>query len=568
MNVGIAQMGGVHNYSDSSYIAPRDMAQQSDFLGSKGSFPSKPRDQWQFGFFAGMPFVDGDCEPAILGVGKGIQSISHGFGIHLRKAVGYMFSVRTSFAYYNMLGLDYQPNANYNNNPVIERLYLNAPRGYIHNHRTRSFVGSLEGLISFSNIMFHTKQKRWNIYGLIGFSGFVYNTKLNMMDHDGKAYDVFTDVARAYSQGVKATTLRKMLRDKLDGSYETQAISNNRKSAFGSDWNVRYGLSYGFGLEYRMGKSWSLNIEYKRIKSEDDYIDGWYRQSGDLRYAVFTSEPDNIHFTQLGANFNLGSSKKRVPPLWWLNPLEFAYADLKDNKSSIAKMFKVKDDDNDGVLNELDLEPNTPDGCPVDTHGVTADTDGDGVPDCLDKEKLTLQKCFPVDADGVGNCPEPACCDSLAAKIAACCDNKTKGNSTECTIDELPSIQFYGNNYKLSKDAEAILSVVAEKMKNNPNCNIKVVGYGAKTKAAQQLSWDRVNAIIRYMVEQQGISKNRFIFEYGRSEDGDLLSVDLFGTMESGPNTVQPPHPQLRGSKKAKSNSSQGARTRGGVFNK
>ncbi|MCU0323360.1 MAG: OmpA family protein [Chitinophagaceae bacterium] len=223
-------------------------------------------------------------------------------------------------------------------------------------------------------------------------------------------------------------------------------------------------------------------------------------------------------------------------------------------------MFKVKDDDNDGVMNELDLEPNTPSGCPVDTHGVTADTDGDGVPDCLDKEKLTLQKCFPVDADGVGNCPEPACCDSLAAKIATCCDNKGgkggKGgnddNGKECAIDELPSIQFFGNNYKLTKDAEAILSVLAEKMKNNPNCNVKVVGYGKKTKAAQQLSWDRVNAIIRYMVEQQGISENRFIFEYGRSEDGDVLSVDLFGTMESGPNTVQPPHPQLRNSKAAK----------------
>ncbi len=551
--VASAQMGGVHNYSDTSYISPRDLSQQSDFLNNKGSFPAKPRDAWQIGFFAGMPFVDGDCEPAILGVGKGIQSISHGFGVHVRKAMGYVFSIRTSAAYYNMVGLDYQPNSNLNNNPVIERLYGNAPRGYIHNHRTMAFVGSVEGLISFSNIMFHTKQKRWNIYSLIGFSGFAYNTKLNMMDGSGNRY-AFEQVADAYTRGVKATTLRTMLRNMTDKSYETQAVANNRKSAFGSDWNVRYGLSYGFGLEYRMGKAWSINFEYKRIKTEDDYIDGWHRQSGDLRFAVFTSEPDNLHFGQIGANFNLGSGKKRVPPLWWLNPLEFAYADLKDNKSAIAKMFKVKDDDNDGVMNELDLEPNTPDGCPVDTHGVTADTDGDGVPDCLDKEKLTLQKCFPVDADGVGNCPEPACCDSLAAKIATCCDNKggKGGDSKECTIDELPSIQFYGNNYKLSKDAEAILSVVAEKMKNNPNCNVKVVGYGKKTKAAQQLSWDRVNAIIRYMVEQQGISESRFIFEYGRSEDGDVLSVDLFGTMENGPNTVQPPHPQLRNSKTAK----------------
>jgi hypothetical protein len=31
---------------------------------------------------------------------------------------------------------------------------------------------------------------------------------------------------------------------------------------------------------------------------------------------------------------------------------------------------------------------------PVDTHGRALDTDGDGVPDYLDKELLTQQKCF------------------------------------------------------------------------------------------------------------------------------------------------------------------------------
>ena len=31
----------------------------------------------------------------------------------------------------------------------------------------------------------------------------------------------------------------------------------------------------------------------------------------------------------------------------------------------------------------------TPAGAPVDTHGVSRDTDGDGVPDCKDKELIT-----------------------------------------------------------------------------------------------------------------------------------------------------------------------------------
>lgn len=554
-----AQLGGVHNYSDSSYISPRDLKQQNDFLGNKGSFPAKPRDQYQFGIFAGYPYVDGDAPTAFKGLGKGLQAYTYGFGISLRKAMGYVFSIRSSFAYYNMLGLDYQPNSNFNNSQTIRNLYENAPRGYIHNHRTMAFVPSLEGLVSLSNIMFHTKQKRWNIYGLFGYGALIYNTRMNMMKPDGTSYATeFQEVANAYTAGVKRVKLRAMLRDKLDGSYETLADVNDRRPGLNKNWHLRHCFTSGVGIEYRMGKKWSLTLEYKRMQTRDDYVDGWYRQSGDLRYAVFTSEWDNVAFAGLGANFNIGNSKKRVPPLWWLNPLEFAYADLANNKAAIAKMFKVKDDDNDGVLNELDLEPNTPEGCPVDTHGVTADTDGDGVPDCKDKEKLTLQKCFPVDADGVGNCPEPPCCDSLANKIQKCCNGTgvVGQHSKDCTLEDLPAIQFYANSYKLSSDAEALLSVVADKMRNNPNCNIKVVGYGNKTKAQQQLSWDRVNAIIRYLVEQQGIAENRFIFTYGNAADGDLLSVDLLPTMETGPNTVQPPHPQLRkASKPAKKKS-------------
>lgn len=540
-----AQLGGVHNYSDTSYISPRNMSQQGDFLKNKGNFPSKPRDQWQAGFFVGFPYIDGDCPMAFHGLGKGLQSYAYGFGVHVRKAMGYVMSVRTSFAYYNMLGLDYQPNGNLNNSPTILALYANAPKGYVHNYRTMAFVGSIEALISLNNIMFHTKQQRWNLYGLLGYTALNYRTRMNLMDGAANRY-LFENVTQYYSQGWTRQQLRSALRDMADDSYETDAEVNDRRPGIIKHYQLRHCFSSGLGIEYRMGKSWSLSLEYKRIQTRDDYVDGWFRQSGDLRYPVFTSEWDNIAFGQLGANFNIGNSKKRTPPLWWLNPLEFVYSDLKDTRKAVAAKFVVKDADKDGVMDELDLEPNTPEGCPVDTHGVTADTDGDGVPDCKDKEKLTLQKCFPVDADGVGTCPEikPACCDSLRPVPVP---EPTK----ECRIGDLPSIQFKANNYQLSNDAEAVLAVVADKMKLNPNCNIKVVGYGLPTKRSQQLSWDRVNAVIRYLVEQQNIAENRFIFEYGNKSTTDALSVDLIGTMESGPNTVKRPYAELPKKKEA-----------------
>jgi hypothetical protein len=47
-------------------------------------------------------------------------------------------------------------------------------------------------------------------------------------------------------------------------------------------------------------------------------------------------------------------------------------------------------------------------GCALDSTGAVidkTDSDGDGVPDCRDKEKFTDKGCFPVDQDGVGSCP-------------------------------------------------------------------------------------------------------------------------------------------------------------------
>jgi len=60
------------------------------------------------------------------------------------------------------------------------------------------------------------------------------------------------------------------------------------------------------------------------------------------------------------------------------------------------------------------------------------------------------------------------------------------------------------------------------------------------------LSWDRVNAIINYLVDKEGIGADRFVFKYGQ-EGGDCNTVDLQdGTGDEGPTTVPAPHPNLR----------------------
>ncbi len=152
---------------------------------------------------------------------------------------------------------------------------------------------------------------------------------------------------------------------------------------------------------------------------------------------------------------------------------------------------------------------------------------------------LTPQKCFPVNADGIGTCPEEPCCKELRDKIGT-----GVVVADDCGLSSLPSVSFAAGKATLTNNNMSVLARVASQIKNAPNCRIRVVGRGTSDKRTQQLSWQRVKNIINYFVARQGIGQDRFIFSYG--EEGSPNTVDLISTRESGPNTVPAPHPNLR----------------------
>ncbi len=113
---------------------------------------------------------------------------------------------------------------------------------------------------------------------------------------------------------------------------------------------------------------------------------------------------------------------------------------------------------------------------------------------------------------------------------------------SQCT-GSLPSLIF-SDQLQLKEASWTQINSIAQQIKNTPECKIKAQGHGSSSKVTQQLSWSRVNAVIRHFVEKQGISPSRFIFEYGN--EGDPNTVDLVFTNEDGPSTVPSPHPNLR----------------------
>ena len=100
--------------------------------------------------------------------------------------------------------------------------------------------------------------------------------------------------------------------------------------------------------------------------------------------------------------YNLGRSKKRVEPLYWVNPLDAAYSDIAELKQ--RPKFDLTDTDQDGVIDMLDQENETPAGAPVDTRGVTLDSDNDGLADYKDEEPYSPPG-YQVSEKGVAQIP-------------------------------------------------------------------------------------------------------------------------------------------------------------------
>ncbi|HEU0064309.1 MAG TPA: OmpA family protein [Flavisolibacter sp.] len=515
--------GTGYDVADSSVVPSRRLPQYTEFMNGTYNYPAKPRNQWEIGIKAGVPAISGDVAAKLPTLG---------LGLHIRKAFGYVFSARLEYNYLWTKGLNWLPSTNYYNNPAwIANGYTPGAQPVYYNYKTTIQDLSLQGVFSLNNIRFHKSKTGINFYAFGGVAGMIYDARVNALDANNKPYN-FSGITPGTWKTRHAT--RDQLKSLLDDTYETPAEShgNRRPKLFGQTFKVVGNV--GAGVAFKLNNKMNLALEDKWTITKDDLLDGqqWAEQA--LAQPVLTGDYDAYNFLSIGFNYNIGN--KAVQPLWWLNPLDYAYQEIRKPRLMQLPKPVLPDADGDGVTDQFDQEM-TPAGCPVDTHGVSLDTDGDGVPDCRDKEKITPTYCQPVDADGVGKCP---CPDS------SCFKGLIRGNDCATTLGALPSVTFTGNNFALSNDAKGLLASVAARLRNSPECRVVVTGYCSSTKAEQQRSWDRVNAVINYLVEKEGISQDRLIFNYGQG-GGDCNTIDLRAAApdEQGQTTVPAPHPNL-----------------------
>ncbi len=153
----------------------------------------------------------------------------------------------------------------------------------------------------------------------------------------------------------------------------------------------------------------------------------------------------------------------------------------------------VVDRDGDGILDVDDACPDERgppdnDGCP------DPDRDGDGVPDRID------------------DCP-----DEPGPVENAGCPEEPRVVIEDSGLEILDKIYFNVDSAQLQKRSHAVLDKVAEVLDAHPEItNIRVEGHTDPTGPAaynMRLSQRRAESVVRYLVEEGGVSEDRFIAE-------------------------------------------------------
>lgn len=146
--------------------------------------------------------------------------------------------------------------------------------------------------------------------------------------------------------------------------------------------NTSSGLHFnpGVGVKYNLSPRIDIRAQIDAYITNSRWLSGWNQQ-------LFANQ-GNEHFGILSIGVNIRLGKKSAQNLEWeqtinnLNDL-FKTNEFKDMASRKADPI-INDKDNDGVMDQLDQDPNTPAGVRVDTRGVPIDTDYDGIPDYKD----------------------------------------------------------------------------------------------------------------------------------------------------------------------------------------
>jgi OmpA-OmpF porin, OOP family len=345
------------------------------------------------------------------------------------------------------------------------------------------------------------------VYGLRGGYNFTKNWGLegffNYVSTENQSLAGNPDV-KLYGYGIEGL-YHFMPEGRLVPFLAVGAGGTRYNGSGGVDDRNKFTVDYGAGLKYFLTDNVALRADVRHVLPFND-------RYNDLLYTV-------------GLHFSFGGEKKAKPSVMATRAAEPVAA-------AAPPVEVVRDSDGDGVPDNLDKCPGTPSGVKVDLDGCPIDSDGDGVPDYLDKcpgtpagVKVDKDGC-PVDSDGDGvpdyldKCPgtpkgvkvdKDGCPPPVVQKAPP-----KAASAMEAAIVEKGrvtlNVEFDTDKSIVKKKYDEEIGKLGAVMKKYPDLKITIEGHTDSVGGLtynEKLSQRRADAVKNYLVQKFGIEASR-----------------------------------------------------------
>lgn len=424
-----------------------------------------PKDMLEFGIGGGYAFIAGDVT----------HTPSYGVGLHFRKSLDYVFSLRFDGFYGQPMG----------EQTISEQ--------QVRRFETTYIAGTGFGVISANSLNWNKSVRKTNLYAMIGVGGSYFK-------------------ADSQSDGRKP----------VDGSFPDEG-----------EFGFSPHIAGGVGVAFRISKRMNIALEHQAFYvfgTRSDRMDGLDLGTNRFR--------DLLNFTALKLNFNIGNAAKASEPLYWINPLENVMSELSDIKEKQNQALNDSDGDGvpDLFDQEPNTPPGVPvdtKGRTLDSDGDGVPDYKDKEPyfpprpgERVDEEGVVVNPISPRD----GGVSEDRVREIIAEELQNYSlrpgenDGGAGGGGGGGQMAEwfLPMIHFSTDSDRLKYSDYGTLASIARMMKGNPSLRLVITGF-ADVSAGEAyndvLSYKRAKSVVDHFVNTHGIGRGRMLIEWkGQNE--------------------------------------------------